>query len=235
MSKGTELAVVDQNSVGFTREQQSILADKLDPAHLKTRKQGKDTFTYVEAWRVIERANSIFGFDGWDRETVALEKTVDETYEKEGWNGGSPVEMRRVGYMARVRVTVRAGGKVVVREGTGHGQGAAKDPTAAFEGAVKEAETDAMKRALMTLGDQFGLTLYDKEQRNVSTPDYVVKAGAATVSAEQSSNLRELIEATKTDAEKFLAFFKVGDLEELPAAQYERARSMLAKKYKGAA
>ena len=35
------------------------------------------------------------------------------------------------------------------------------------ESAIKEAETDAMKRALMTFGNQFGLALYDKDQKNV--------------------------------------------------------------------
>jgi hypothetical protein len=40
----------------------------------------------------------------------------------------------------------------------------------AHESALKEAETDAMKRALMTFGNPFGLALYDKEQRNVAPP-----------------------------------------------------------------
>jgi hypothetical protein len=39
----------------------------------------------------------------------------------------------------------------------------------AHESALKEAETDAMKRALMTFGNPFGLALYDKAQRQVSS------------------------------------------------------------------
>jgi hypothetical protein len=38
----------------------------------------------------------------------------------------------------------------------------------AHESALKEAETDAMKRALMTFGNPFGLALYDKKQREVT-------------------------------------------------------------------
>ena len=34
----------------------------------------------------------------------------------------------------------------------------------AHESAIKEAETDSMGRALMTLGNPFGLALYDKQQ-----------------------------------------------------------------------
>ena len=37
----------------------------------------------------------------------------------------------------------------------------------AHESALKEAETDAMKRALATFGNLFGLALYDKEQSGV--------------------------------------------------------------------
>ena len=39
----------------------------------------------------------------------------------------------------------------------------------AHESALKEAETDAMKRALMTFGNPFGLALYDKQQRQVTS------------------------------------------------------------------
>ena len=70
-------------------------------------------------------------------------------------------------YTARVRVQVRAGDRLVAREGTGAGHGAAVLPGEAHEKALKEAETDAMKRALMTFGNPFGLALYDKDQKGV--------------------------------------------------------------------
>ena len=54
------------------------------------------------------------------------------------------------------RVRVRASG--VTREGWGGDNG--ND----HENAVKGAETDAIKRALRTFGNQFGLPLYDKEE-----------------------------------------------------------------------
>ena len=43
------------------------------------------------------------------------------------------------------------------------------DKGLAHESALKEAETDATKRALMTFGNPFGLALYDKQQRQVSS------------------------------------------------------------------
>jgi hypothetical protein len=78
-------------------------------------------------------------------------------YEKDGWG---------VTYTARVRVIVNG----VVREGWGAGHGIDVDLGMAHESAIKEAETDAMKRALMTFGNPFGLALYDKDQANVGAP-----------------------------------------------------------------
>ena len=72
-------------------------------------------------------------------------------------------------FFAKVRITVYAkeGGRSVIREGCGAARGFAKTAGEAMESAIKSAETYAMKRALVTFGDQFGLALYDKEQRNV--------------------------------------------------------------------
>lgn len=132
------------------------LAKPLNPKHVSTRQQAGQSLAYVEGWHVIAEANRIFGFDGWDRETVQMDQLRCETV-GDKW---------RVAFSAKVRVT--AGG--VVREGTGFGSGIAKDQGDAFEGAIKEAETDAMKRALMTFGNPFGLALYDKSRANVQAP-----------------------------------------------------------------
>jgi hypothetical protein len=66
-----------------------------------------------------------------------------------------------------VRIQVRAGDNLVIREGTGAGHCEASNMGEAHENALKEAETDATKRALSTFGNPFGLALYDKEQRYV--------------------------------------------------------------------
>ena len=80
--------------------------------------------------------------------------------QKPGWG---------VTYTARVRVTVTAGGlPPLIREGSGPGHGIDVDLGQAHESALKEAKTGAMKRALMTFGNPFGLALYDKQQRQVS-------------------------------------------------------------------
>lgn len=145
--------------MSFTPEQKAALQAPLSQAHVASRQQAGQTLSYVEAWHVIAEANRIFGFDGWARETIDL-RQLGEPREKDG--------KFRVGYSARVRVTVTAGDRVVVREGCGFGQGIDRDPDQAHESALKEAESDAMKRALMTFGNPFGLALYDKSKANVA-------------------------------------------------------------------
>jgi hypothetical protein len=73
-------------------------------------------------------------------------------------------------YTAKVRVSVRAADALIVREGSGTGEGKASTPGQAHELALKGAETDATKRALATFGNPFGLALYDREQTGVRKP-----------------------------------------------------------------
>ena len=150
---------------GFSPEQLAALAAPLDRANVRQREQGRGRVSYLEGWVAIAEANRIFGFDGWQRQTIAVrcvsqaERPIGRD-QKPGWG---------VTYTARVRVTVTAGGRPpLIREGSGAGHGIDVDLGQAHESALKEAETDAMKRALMTFGNPFGLALYDKQQRQVS-------------------------------------------------------------------
>ena len=143
--------------MSLTKAQKEALNAPLEKSHVKEREQSGRKFSYIEAWHAISEANRIFDHE-WDRETVftALvqeQETLDK-FNKPQW---------RVGYTAKVKVTVQG----LVREGTGFGQGIDQDLGRAHESAIKEAESDAMKRALMTFGNPFGLALYDKEQKNV--------------------------------------------------------------------
>jgi DNA repair and recombination protein RAD52 len=145
----------------MTPEIKEKLSAPLDAKNVASRTQSGRTLSYVEGWHVIAEANRIFGFDGWHRETVEMREVRPPELVK----GGNGKETWRVGFVAKVRVTVGS----VVREGTGFGAGALPDLGEAYESAIKEAETDAMKRAFMTFGNPFGLALYDKSQANVSS------------------------------------------------------------------
>jgi Rad52/22 family double-strand break repair protein len=133
------------------------LRAKLDGKHVKTRSANGADLHYVEGWHVIAEANRIFGYDAWDRRTLASHCV---------WSGPSGA-YHGAAYTAKVRVSVRAGDITIVREGSGTGEGRASTPGQAHELALKGAETDATKRALATFGNPFGLALYDREQAGV--------------------------------------------------------------------
>ena len=74
-----------------------------------------------------------------------------------------------------MRITVRSGDAVVVREGHGTGEGQGGSAGEVQDRALKAAETDATKRALCTFGRAFGLALYagnrgKAERRKGSAP-----------------------------------------------------------------
>lgn len=143
----------------FTPETKKELAAPLARANVKSRQQGGRSVSYIEGWKAIEEANRIFGFDGWVRETLDIKCVTEHVREigaqkQPGWG---------VSYTAKVRI-IACG---IIREGIGAGHGIDRDLGQAHESAIKEAETDAMKRAMMTFGNPFGLALYDKEQVNV--------------------------------------------------------------------
>lgn len=175
-------------------KQVEALKAPLARAHVKSRLQAGRSLSYIESWHAIAEANRIFGFDGWSSETDEI-RCVSERprkigkgqYEREGWG---------VTYTARVRVRIGD----VTREGCGAGHGIDVDLGLAHESAIKEAESDARKRALMTFGNPFGLALYDKDQANVTN-----ETGTKTTNQKFGGPL------TKTELKKQMRAF-AGDL-----------------------
>jgi len=156
----------------FTPEQRARLEGKLDKANVKSRRgaNGK-AVAYREAWHVLDMANVVFGFGNWDAETVEMKREHEPVQippNEEHPKGGIVVT-----YSARVRLTVYSqdGSRKVVRERSGGHRGFGRTVGQAVEDCIKAAETDATKRAFVTFGNIFGLALYDREQRNVGTPE----------------------------------------------------------------
>ena len=163
----------------FSPEQIAALSAPLDRAKVQTRSQAGRSLAYLEGWQAIAEANRIFGFDGWQRETIGVQCVS----ERERTLGSSNRAGWGVTYTARVRIRVGD----VIREGSGAGHGIDADLGQAHESALKEAETDAMKRALMTFGNPFGLALYDKQQREVTSSTAPTSARQAPASQRNST------------------------------------------------
>ena len=140
--------------MGFSAKQVQALRRSLNRRHVRTREANGRELSYIEGWYAISEANRIFGFDGWNRETLESRCVLARE------NRGSFLAV----YIARVRITVHADGATIIREGHGSGEGRGTSPGEVHDIALKAAETDATKRALATFGKPFGLELYRKSQ-----------------------------------------------------------------------
>jgi hypothetical protein len=59
-------------ATAFSAEQIAALSAPLDRAKVRQREQGRTTVSYIKGWQAIAEANRIFGFDGWQRQTLQL-------------------------------------------------------------------------------------------------------------------------------------------------------------------
>jgi hypothetical protein len=139
----------------FSAKQVQALRRSLNRRHIRTRQANGRELSYIEGWYAISEANRIFGFDGWNRETVETRCVLARE------NRGSFLAI----YVAKVRITVQAVGAIIIREGHGSGEGRGPSPGEVHDIALKAAETDATKRALATFGKPFGLELYRKDKK----------------------------------------------------------------------
>lgn len=120
-------------------------------------KDGKG-FSHVEAYEIRAHLNRIFGIARWSEEVLAQELVFETSTgtEKPKWT---------VCYRSLVRLTVfdPHGGQLAT-----YTEGATGDATNmpsradAHDMALKTSQSQAFKRAAVNLGDQFGLSLYNK-------------------------------------------------------------------------
>ena len=193
----------------FSDEQKAALTANLDTKHVRSREQSGRKLSYIEGWWAIAEANRIFGFENWDRSTYDLTCLHPPV---ENQNGNTVVS-----YSAKVRITVRHDGGEVQRVGCGYGSGISKNIGDAHESAIKEAETDAMKRALMTFGNPFGLALYDKKQENVGAPK------EPAIDAAQKEEVIALLRKHGVPTGVFLKKGEISSVDELKAHNFANA------------
>jgi DNA recombination protein Rad52 len=162
------------------------LTAPLSPDAVKPPPQGKFG-EYVDALHVIREANRIFGHNGWSYEVTRLEQTHSAVIDSQRG------PQLRCSFLCSVKVTIDG----VVREGTAVGIGSGKESSAGdvIESAVKEAETDALKRALRTFGNTFGLALYEKN-RNAREVGYTASQQEIDAAIEKINTCSSIEELT---------------------------------------
>ena len=107
---------------------------------------GKQKLSYLETYDVIEHLNRVFGFDGWQCRTNRLTAFPD----------GAPTTC----FVASVTLTLRFGDTF---KSSAKALALERCEAAVTNSAPRRAESDALKRAARTLGDQFGNSLYEKD------------------------------------------------------------------------
>tara|TARA_R100001086_G_scaffold180400_8_gene100215 strand:- start:396 stop:1031 length:636 start_codon:yes stop_codon:yes gene_type:complete len=197
----------------FTLEQIKLLQSPLDPANVKPPPRGKYG-EYVDGYHVICEANRIFGHGEWSYEITMMEQCSSRMAQDS--KGGEQV---RIGYRCTVRATVCG----ATREGGAVGTGMAKpeNEADAHESAIKEAETDALKRALRSFGYTFGLALYDKAQTNVQQP------APAKITQAQADELILLMTASGFPKQRFLETGGIAKTTDMLATDFEKAKGWL--------
>ncbi|WBW72222.1 Rad22-like protein Rti1 [Schizosaccharomyces osmophilus] len=134
-------------------EMSQLLRKQLGPEYISRRSgPGGSSVTYLEAWKAIELANEIFGFNGWSSSVQSIHVDyVDESKETKKYS---------IGLSVIVRVTLKDG---AFHEDVGYGSiDNCRAKALAFEKCKKEGTTDGLKRALRNFGSSMGNCLYDK-------------------------------------------------------------------------
>lgn len=143
--------------MSFTPAQYERLLTPLDASRVESR-QGMSYLNVSDVRRWLIR---IFGFDGFS--TYADEAELISVREGQGKSGNN----FEVVWKVRVRLVIHALGV----EHTEYACGSSSQPSLpeAHDMAIKTAESDALKRCAVNLGDQFGLSLYFSKGREPVT------------------------------------------------------------------
>ena len=142
---------------GLNQRQRQQLLQGLNARRVASRTNSGKTLSYLEAWDVKAHLNRIFGFLNWSADVLSAELAFEEqvkssSSERMNWS---------VGYRVTLRLTMHMEGGNVTYTEAAVGFSKQPDRGEAHDMAIKTAESDALKRAAINLGTQFGLSLYN--------------------------------------------------------------------------
>ena len=165
--------VVNSAAGVFTDKQREVLLRPVRPGRV-LQAQGQ---SHLPAFDVEAHLTRMFGFEGWDKEVIKLWLISEDSTVTTKPGSGEERTGWFVTYGCHMRITIRDihGRTAKVLDGTATGS-AQNLPSRgdAHDFALKNADSYALKRACKALGDQFGLSLYNK-----GNMDALVKAVVA--------------------------------------------------------
>ena len=151
-------------STPLNEQQLAILMAALNPQRISKRKQGGRDLSYLEAWDVKATLIRVFGFGGFSSEVLEA-KIINERSEPFQDSKGATKYKDTVSVMVTVRLTIHQLGAVYTETAASSQTGSQGFGDVA-DFAFKTAESDALKRAAIFLGTQFGLSLYNNGSFN---------------------------------------------------------------------
>lgn len=138
----------------LTARQIAALTANLNPARVNKKPGGN--LSYLEAYDIKATLIKVFGFGGWSSELIESQ----EMFREQVPQASNPSKMNwKVAMKATVRLTIHQTGAVYTEAAIAGS--AQPDYTESADMALKSAESDALKRAAIMLGTQFGLSLYN--------------------------------------------------------------------------
>lgn len=157
---------------------------------------------HVAAFDVTAHLSRLFGFDGWDKEIVDLSVVHERIIEVPASDPKKPpVQRCWVTYRCVMRLTIRNRCGQVVKVIDEAATGAAQNMPGvgdAHDFAVKNAISYALKRCAKDLGDQFGLSLYNKGSEAALVRVTLVTRGDAETVPDPEAHI-EQVEDEGTD------------------------------------
>lgn len=151
-------------TVGLSIRQLDALHADLHPGRVSHRDQGGASLAYLEAWDIKAMLIRAFGYGGFSADVIEsdLIKIITDATDRQG-NPKTPQALAK----STVRITIYGigpGGQDVTYTESAIGSNSGWDLGDIADNAIKSASSDALKRAAIYLGSQFGLSLYRKGQ-----------------------------------------------------------------------
>lgn len=177
----------------LTVEQLQALHADLHPARVAHRSQGNQNLSYMEAYDIKAMLIRVFGYGGFSADCLdaRILREVEVPQANQRPDEPNPRTNWQITAQATVRITIPQTG--VTYTETAVATNSQPQYGEAADTAMKSAESDALKRAAIYLGTQFGLSLY----RNGQTADIVRRVFAP----EQAQITQDVVLARQPEAD----------------------------------
>lgn len=207
MPPRTRTTTEPEQRVGLHPAQVQALIAHLNPNRIARRNMGGKSMSYVEAYDIRAALIKIFGFGGWSLEVDSKILDIRDDGRQGVHTSGEKQGQTKTPYVmahAKVRIIVYGigpQGQDVHYDGSAIGTNDGFTIGDVADNAIKSAESDALKRAAINLGTQFGLSLYNNGSnmdiiRTVLQPEQsvIIEDFRSAVESEQQQKAQAFID-----------------------------------------